>query len=75
MSLNDPETLTWIRECYLSQRIRAISTVPTSNSEHWKIKVASGLQAVLKVQYRPLLCDLQLEGLLQPLRSKTLGVN
>lgn len=40
MSPNDPEILTWISECYLSQRIRVISTVPTSNSEHWEIKVA-----------------------------------
>lgn len=75
MSPNDPEILTRIRECYLSQRIRAISTVPTSNSEHCKIKVASGLQAILKVHYRSLLSDLQSEGLLHPLRSKTLGVN
>lgn len=49
MSANDPETLTWIRECYLSQRIRAISAVPTSNSERWKIKDASGLRAILKL--------------------------
>lgn len=49
MSANDPETLTWIRGCYLSQRIRTISAVPTSNSERWKIKDASGLQAILKL--------------------------
>lgn len=48
LSTNDPETLTWILECYLSQKSEQLVQLPHQIQNGGKIKDASGLQVILK---------------------------